>query len=129
MVEVEKEAEIKSNSWFLYLIGLSCLTVVAVSFYIFYFQKDYDFIVETQCDPTVEECFYRDCTNPSDCPPNGLSEFKRYSLSAHDYDMCLNEDCALFCESDGSKCESIQCTPDEEFGESCVSPENPTVIE
>lgn len=119
----------KSNNWFLFLIGLCCLVVIVVSFYFFYFKKDYDFIVETACDPTAEECFHRDCTNSSDCPPNGLSDFKRYSLSANNYEMCINEDCTLFCESEESKCENIQCVEDQELGESCISPEIPIMIE
>lgn len=113
--------EEKKSDWFLWLIGLSCLTVIAVSFYFFYFQKDYDFIVETACDPLKEECFQRDCTNPDDCPPNGLSSFKRYSLKASDFQFCENEDCTTACESGQINCERIKCEEDIDFGESCIS--------
>ena len=37
--------------------------------------------------------------------------------------MCENEDCSQVCESGEAVCENIACTPDEEFGEYCVSPE------
>ena len=35
--------------------------------------------------------------------------------------MCENEDCTNVCETEIIKCESIQCTEDEEMGESCSS--------
>lgn len=98
------------------------LFVIAVNFYVLYFQKDYDFIVETSCDLLSEECFYRDCTNTLDCPPNGLAHFKRYTISASDFPMCTKEDCTAVCESESVPCEQIACEPDEEFGESCTTP-------
>ena len=113
------EGEDKKINWFLWLIGVSCLVVIACSFYFFYFKKDYDFIVEVVCDPLQEICFQRDCSNPDDCPPNGLSDFKRYSLNAGDFKMCINEDCTSACENGIIKCEPVECVEDPEFGESC----------
>lgn len=115
----------KKSDWFLWLIGLSCLAAIGCAFYFFYYQKDYDFIVETACDPTKETCFQRDCANPDDCPPNGLSEFKRYSLNAGDFHACENEDCTAACETGKIKCEPIECAEDEEMGESCSVLETP----
>ena len=109
----------KNSDWFLWLIGASCLLAVVLSFYFFYFKKDYDFIVEVACDPSKEECFQRDCTNPDDCPPNGLSDFKRYSLKASDFQQCVKEDCTNVCETGAIKCEPVQCAEDPEVGESC----------
>jgi len=109
----------KKNNWFLWLVGLSCLVVITCAFYFFYFKKDYDFIVEVACDPSKEICFQRDCSNPDDCPPNGLSDFKRYSLNAGDFSKCLNEDCTNACETGTIKCEPIICVEDLEVGESC----------
>ncbi len=123
MVEVEKEAEIKSNSWFLYLIITSCVVVILSSFYFFYLKNDFDFIVETTCDPSQETCFHRDCTNPEDCPPNGLSDFKRYTLNAGDFKLCENEDCTSMCNSGVIKCELLECIEDPIYGETCTSPE------
>ncbi len=115
------EQEGKTNDWFLILISLSCLAVIASAFYFFYYQKNYDFIVEVACDSATETCFQRDCSNPDDCPPNGLSDFKRYSLSAGDFKMCESEDCTNACESGTIKCEQIECTEDEIMGETCSS--------
>ena len=114
--------EKKSNNWFLVIMIVCCVIVVLVSFYFFYFKKDFDFIVETQCDPSVEECFERDCTNPDDCPPNGLSDFKRYRLNANDFKACVNEDCTQACETGAIKCTQVACTENTDVGESCISP-------
>ena len=71
------------------------------------------------CDPSKETCTQRDCTNPDDCPPNGLSDFKRYNLNANDFKICENEDCTNACENGTIKCEPIECAEDEEMGETC----------
>jgi len=110
-------------NWFLWLISISCLAVILGAFYFFYYQKNYDFIVEVACDSTIEECTQRDCTNPDDCPPNGLSDFKRYTVNAGDFEKCENEDCAVACESGIIECELQQCEEDPDYGEYCISPE------
>jgi hypothetical protein len=114
----------KKNDWFLWLIGISCLVAIFCAFYFFYYKKDYNFIVEVACDPLKETCFQRDCSNPDDCPPNGLSNFKRYSLNAGDFKMCANEDCANVCETGIIKCEPVKCVENAEVGESCSTLEN-----
>lgn len=113
------EGEEKKFNWFLWLISISCLTIISISFYFFYYKKDYDFLVEVACDPTQETCFQRDCSDPDNCPPNGLSDFKRYSLNAADFRMCDNEDCKNVCENGIIKCEQVECSADLETGESC----------
>lgn len=113
------EGDKKENNIFLYSLISLCFIAIAVSFYFFYFQKDYEFIVEVSCDPTEEICFQRDCSNPDDCPPNGFSDFKRYTLNAGDFKMCENEDCENACESGAIQCEPIECAEDDIAGESC----------
>ncbi|HYF28763.1 MAG TPA: hypothetical protein VEA36_00145, partial [Candidatus Paceibacterota bacterium] len=42
-------------------------------------EKEYPFIVEAACDPSVETCFHRACSdtsNTGDCPPNALEDYK-----------------------------------------------------
>ncbi len=97
------------------------LSVMVSSFYFFYIKKNFKFIVETTCDPSIEQCFLRDCTNADDCPPNGFSQFKRYELNTNDFKYCTNEDCKIACESKQIKCEPIACSEDVESGESCSS--------
>lgn len=110
------------HNFFLYALLLGCLVAIGSSFYFFYYQKDYDFIVETSCDNTKETCFVRDCTNPDDCPPNQLASFKRYSLKAADYSKCHKEDCSIVCSEGVIECEPIECKEDLEAGESCTVP-------
>ncbi|KKQ03304.1 MAG: hypothetical protein US18_C0010G0012 [Parcubacteria group bacterium GW2011_GWB1_36_5] len=118
------EGKDEKSNWFLWLIGVSCLITIFCTFYFFYYKKNYDFIVEVTCDPSKETCFQRDCSNLDDCPPNGLSDFKRYSLNARDFKMCENEDCASACETGTIKCELIECTENLEIGEFCSSLES-----
>lgn len=113
--------ETKSN-WFLILISFSCLLAIFCAFYFFYYKKNYDFIVEVPCDVSKEVCFQRDCSNPDDCPANELSDFKRYSLKARDFQFCENEDCTSACENGKIECELLECVEDIEFGESCSLP-------
>jgi len=113
------QEEDKKSNWFLWLIGVSCLVAIFCAFYFFYYKKDYDFVVEVTCDASKETCFQRDCSNPDDCPPNELFNFKRYSLKASDFKMCENEDCANVCESGVIKCEPVECTENLDVGESC----------
>lgn len=98
-----------------------CLVVILSSFYFFYYKKDYNFIVEVPCNISSEICFQRDCSPPDNCPPNKLSNFKRYSLQANDFKMCENEDCSNACETGIIKCKPITCTENLDAGESCSS--------
>lgn len=121
-MEIEKEKR-KHNIFLIILLGGVVISIVS-SFYFFYFKKDFDFIVEISCDPEKEICYERDCTNPDDCPPNQLSNFKRYTLSANDFKYCKDEDCTLVCENNEIECTEVECVPDEEMGETCsVVPE------
>lgn len=116
------------ENWFIQLLLLCVFLAIASSFYFFFFKKDYNFLVEVPCDATKEVCFQRDCTNPDDCPPNGLTSFKRYNLKASDFKYCENEDCTLACESEQIQCEKIECVEDVEMGESCVALEEEPVV-
>ena len=96
------------------------LTVILSSIYFFYYKKDFYFVMEEPCDLNQEECFIRDCSNPDNCPPNGLSEFKRYYISAKDFKHCYKEDCLSACQNKQIKCRAIKCIPSEEMGERCL---------
>lgn len=115
--------EDKKHNWFITLMILCVVAVIAWSFYVFFFQKNYDFIVETDCDPLKEVCLQRDCSNPEDCPPNELVIFKRYSLNANDFQSCENEDCTEACLSGAIECELLECVEDPDYGETCTDPQ------
>ncbi len=115
---MEEQIEKKGGAFLITLL-LCCFVIIITSFYFFYYKKDYNFVVETACDTSKEICFQRDCTNPDDCPPNGLSDFKRYSLNAGDFSKCENEDCTKACETGEIKCEPVKCEENLDAGESC----------
>jgi hypothetical protein len=114
--------EDKKHNLFLYILLGGCVVAIVSSFYFFYFKKDYDFIVETKCNPETETCFYRDCTNPDDCPPNNLSYYNEYTLKAKDYALCPNEDCTDVCANGTAKCIKTECTDDDIQNGVCVEP-------
>jgi hypothetical protein len=116
-----EEENKKSNNWLLWALTGCCAAAIIISFYFFYYKKDYNFIVEVPCDVSRETCFQRDCSDPTNCPPNGLSDFKRYSLNANDFKMCANEDCTKACENGIIKCQAVTCTENLDVGESCSS--------
>ena len=116
----------KNRNVFVSILSASVVVVIAVSFYSFYYKKNYDFYIETNCDPTTETCFYRNCElTPDDCPPNNLSYYNQYIIKARDFDRyCENEDCTEVCKSGTVKCTKIECTEDNINNGICVLPAN-----
>ncbi len=102
------------KSKFLITLIISCILCISAMFYIFYYKQDFQFIVETSCDPTSQTCFYRDCSLlETECPPNNYSYYKSYNINAADFKYCSNEDCKNVCESGSIQCEENQCTEDD----------------
>jgi hypothetical protein len=121
-MEKETEKPKKLFSPFTIFVGIIFFGTIVGNFYFLYIEKNYDFIIEGVCNPSIEECFQRDCSEEGSCPANNLSNFKRYSLNAGDFKYCENEDCSLVCESGKIKCKQIVCEEDLETGESCTYP-------
>lgn len=120
--KVEEKKEKRHNA-FLYIMLGGCLIAIATSFYFFYFKKDYDFFIETQCDSATETCFYRDCENsPDDCPPNNFSYYNQYIIKAKDFKYCVDEDCTEACATGLIQCEKIECTESDISDSLCVEP-------
>lgn len=96
-------------------ILVSALVLVAVvnNFYIFYYQKNYNFIVEVSCDTTEQSCFIRDC-NDGECPPNELEQYRMFSLNAKDFSLCETDSCLRACLSGQITCSEILCGESEE---------------
>jgi len=123
----EKEEIKKQHNFFLNALMILCLLAIGASFYFYYFKKDYDFIVEAKCDPTAETCFYRDCTNPDDCPPNQLSYYNTYTIKAHDFRFCLEGDCDQVCKNGLISCQKTECTESDISYGICLIP-NPNTL-
>jgi hypothetical protein len=118
------EAEKVEHNYFLYILLGGCLISIISSFYFFYFKKNYDFIVETSCNPETETCFYRDCINPDDCPPNNLSYYNEYTIKAGDFQNCVNEDCTEACKASAIDCIKTKCTETDISDGTCIEPSN-----
>ena len=102
------------------LFGLTSILFLAVilgSFYTFYIQKDYNFVVETPCSEG-EFCFIRYCSD-GECPPNELERYRVFSLKASEFEKCSNDSCELSCRSGLMQCQEVLC--DEESGDTCTA--------
>ena len=91
------------------------LLLVATIFrgmYVYYVSKEYYYVVEAFCDSASEKCFERDCSVQDDCPPNGLSIYKKYFIKAHDFATCTDNSCANVCAQTQGICAQIICGAD-----------------
>lgn len=116
----EKE---NTSNYFIFILLVGVIISIIVSFYMFFYKKNYDFLVETRCDTGTEKCFYRDCKNNLDlCPPNGLSYYGKYTIKAKDFKFCQNEDCTEACKNGSIKCLKTECSKDNTDGDICTEP-------
>ena len=104
-----------STNFFTFLLILMASIVAICSFARYIYAKSYIYHVEMACDSTKESCYTRDCSDH--CPPNGLSEYKIYSINASNFKYCTNNSCSNICEAT-HKCTKIECNP--EKGDSCT---------
>lgn len=104
------------------LFTVTVVGAIAVSFYHYFYKKNYDYLVESACDPTVEVCFIRDCNEADACPPNGLAIYKQYQIRASDFKGCTDNSCLHECESGAVKCVPIAC--DSTGGDECTEISN-----
>jgi hypothetical protein len=115
---MEEEKNNRSNI-FLFLSLFVLFFAILISFYFFYIKKDFNFVLEFPCNSSEEECFVRDCESEGVCPPNNLSEFKRYIVNGSDFKKCEKEDCLSMCINGEIDCEQISCEEDSGAGEYC----------
>lgn len=115
------------KNYFINILILSVVLTIVLSFYKFYYQKNFDFFVETNCNHNTETCFYRDCEgSPDECPPNNLSYYSKYVLKAKDFNKCENEDYTNACLERIINCKQIGCTQEDIDSGACVLPDNNT---
>lgn len=101
---------ILSKRWFFLILSLIILMVpIGSNFYKYYYTKSYDYLIEAKCDPSKEICFSRDCTNPDDCPPNGLANYKLFYVKAYDFLKCSDNSCEKECNDGLIKCIPVKC--------------------
>ncbi len=85
------------------------LIPIAVSFYTYLYTKNYEYVIETPCDPSVDTCFTRDCTIVDECPPNGYSNYKQFYVNAADFAKCTTNSCEKECSEKLIECTPIPC--------------------
>lgn len=107
----------RSSKLFLWAISLSVAVVIIATGYKFLIQKDYNFLVEAECNPSTETCFHRDCT-VVECPPNHLQDYKKFSVPASDFPKCSSDSCATECANHTITCKEIVC--DKVAGDECT---------
>jgi hypothetical protein len=100
------------------ILLITAFLAIAFSFYKYSWTKDYLFLVESSCNAQISECYVRDC-DEEECPPNGLSAYRLFSVPAAQFGACNDNSCANVC-SDGLSCEEILCSSQEEI--ECTSP-------
>ncbi len=116
-----EEARLSIGTSLLYPWGflISVIVVLIVSFYIFYYEQNYDFTVEAPCDASREICFQRDCSDGS-CPPNDLDTYRVFLIPAGHFSECTDNSCLNIC-SDHGICTEQLCSARK--GDSCIGPE------
>lgn len=92
-----------------------CIFLTAVNFsYINYFEnRDFIMNLESSCDPAVESCFQRDCSE-EECPPNSLEVYKYVDVPAWFFERCSENSCKKECIENPDQCEFTYCDPDSE---------------
>lgn len=92
-------------------VAAAILYVVWFNFDKFVLSQNYEFYVESPCDPAEETCYVRDCEDY--CPPNGMAVYKVWMISAADFDECADDTCEAECESGAITCEPVPCDSEE----------------
>ncbi len=99
-----------------WILLFSVVVAIIVSGYKYLITKDYEFLVEAPCNSALSLCYVRDCDNDY-CPPNGLSEYRVFSIPASRFKDCSDNSCANVCVA-GGPCTEAACS--EEAGDSCA---------
>lgn len=102
---------------FFVVIGITLVIPLSAAFYKYYYKQDYDYLVEAPCEPANETCHTRDCST-EECPPNGLSDYKIFTVKAYDFAKCKKNSCKEECEKELIYCTPILCVESE--GDSCT---------
>ncbi len=101
------------NKALLIIFSILLAATIARGFYVLYYTRDYDYLIEAKCDPTIETCFHRSCADsPADCPPNNLDDYKQFYIKAYDFAKCRDNSCSNLCASNSGMCKELKCGDD-----------------
>lgn len=107
--EVLKERAAVTGQFPLHGVLLASTAVaVVMSFYTYFFTKNYDFLVEAPCHTSFQQCYVRDCS-AGECPPNNLSSYSLYRVPAGLFGSCTDNGCLNICTQGNTACKNIPC--------------------
>ena len=115
-IQSRNESNGRAYVWVLFLSGAF---VFGTSLYTHLYAQDLVFLVEMGCDPSTQQCYTRDCST-EECPPNGLSEYRVFSVNAEQFAQCTDNSCADICAAGNDSCQEIPCSNDETAA--CIGP-------
>ncbi len=110
MTNPVEHSDNKFKNWMYFWIFIGSFVVFYV-IYNFYFEKDFSILVEESCDPSTEQCFYRNCEE-EECPPNELEYYSQFYIDASDFTLCEKDtSCNLdtLCTNNPTLCEKVEC--------------------
>lgn len=108
--------KISSGRIILIIFSLLFVATIVRGFYVFYYTKNYDYLIEASCDSATETCFQRNCADdPDNCPPNNLDTYKQFYIKAYDFERCKYNSCKLLCAREPNTCSEVKCgdSPDD----------------
>ncbi len=100
-----------------FVLCMAIIAPIGSNFYKYYVTKNYDYLIEAECDPSSEICASRDCSN-EECPPNGLDNYKSFYVKSYDFQKCTYNSCADECRNGLIECEPVPC---DELVENCTT--------
>lgn len=104
-----KTIKISINKIIFVVFLVMLIVTISHGMYVYYISQEYDYMVEAYCDPTIDVCFERDCSAPEECPPNGLSIYKKYLIRARDFAKCTDNSCTNVCAEEQGICTPTIC--------------------
>jgi|SRR3989338_3765350 len=103
-----------------WILIAALIIAFGTSFYKYFIQQDYNYLVEAPCDTSLNECYVRDCTT-EECPPNNLSTYSHYNISAEAFKYCKDNSCTNVCKT--GPCKEIPCKSQKDI--ECKGPTMP----
>jgi hypothetical protein len=96
------------NKVVLLLVLLGFFFVIGISYYKYFKIKDFNFIVEAECNPNKENCFERNCAETEECLIPDFNYYKLFKVPAYLFNKCDSNTCSNICTTEG-RCEEIKC--------------------
>lgn len=93
-----------------WILLVAVIIALLASMYKYVWLQDYYFYVEANCDPSVQECYTRNC-DEEECPPRGLTNYRLFLISAKTFQACADNQCSNVCIEGSELCTEVPCDP------------------